>query len=112
MKEMEDQIIQDDVLLQVIADKSTLSKSEYYYAIFANNSSFIIVSVQDAHYKDKELGKLYLDICKGTYEYDINDMETFNSFCRFDEKAITDLMKMRHLAKELLSFINVINSSF
>lgn len=106
---MEDQIIQDDVLLKVIDDKTTLPKSEYHYAIFANNSSFIIVSVQDAHYRDEELGKLYLDVQKGTYEYDINDMETFNSFCRFDEKAITDLMKVRHLAKELLSFINTMN---
>lgn len=109
---MEDQIIQDDVLLKVIDDKTTLPKSEYHYAIFANNSSFIIVSVQDAHYRDEELGKLYLDVQKGTYEYDINDMETFNSFCRFDEKAITDLIKMRHLAKELLSFINTMNGSF
>lgn len=33
MKEMEDQIIQDEVLLQVIDDKTTLSKSEYHYAI-------------------------------------------------------------------------------
>lgn len=109
---MEDQIIQDDVLFKVIDDKTTLSKSEYHYAVFANNSSFIIVSVQDAHYRDEELGKLYLDVQKGTYEYDINDMETFNSFCRFDEKAITDLIKMRHLAKELLSFINTMNGSF
>lgn len=109
---MEDQIIQDDVLLQVIDDKTTLSKSEYHYAILENNSSFIIVSVQDAHDKNEELGKLYLDVQKGTYEYDINDMETFNDFCRFDETAITDLMKVRHLAKELLSFIRTINGSF
>lgn len=106
---MEDQIIQDDVLLQVIDDKTTLSKSEYHYAILENDSSFIIVSVQDAHDKDAELGKLYLDIRKGTYEYDINDMETFNSFCRFDEIAITVLMQIRHLAKELLSFISAMN---
>lgn len=109
MQEMEDQIIQDDVLLQVIDDKTTLPKGEYHYAILENDSSFIIVSIQDAHYKDEELGKLYLDIQKGTYEYDINDMETFNSFCRFNETAITVLMKVRHLAKELLSFINAMN---
>ena len=109
---MEDQIIQDDVLSQVIDDKITLSKSEYHYDLLENDSSFIIVSIQDAHYKDEELGKLYLDIQKGTYEYDINDMETFNDFCRFDEAAITELMKIRHLAKELLSFIRTINGSF
>lgn len=109
---MEDQIIQDDVLLKVIDDKTTLPKSKYHYSILENDSSFIIVSVQDAHNKDEELGKLYLDVQKGTYEYDINDMETFNSFCRFDETAITELMKIRHLAKELLSFISAINGSF
>lgn len=109
---MEDQIIQDDVLLKVIDDKTTLPKSEYHYAILENDSSFIIVSVQDAHDNDKELGKLYLDVQKGTYEYDINDMEMFNNFCRFDEIAITKLMKIRHLAKELLSFISAINGSF
>lgn len=109
---MEDQIIQDDVLFKVIDDKTTLSKSEYHYAVLENDSSFIILSIQDAHDKDQELGKLYLNVQKGTYEYDINDMETFNSFCRFDETAITTLMKIRHLAKELLSFISAINGSF
>ena len=108
---MEDQIIQDDVLLKVIDNKTALPKSKYHYAILENDSSFIIVSVQDAHYKDQELGKLYLDVKKGTYEYDINDMETFNNFCRFDETAITILIKIRHLAKELLSFISTIANS-
>lgn len=108
---MEDQIIQDNVLLQVIDDKTTLPKSEYHYAILENDSSFIIVSVQDAHYKDQELGKLYLDVKKDTYEYDINDMETFNDFCRFDEITIITLIKIRHLAKELLNFISAIASS-
>ena len=108
---MEDQIIQDDVLLKVIDDKTVLPKSKYHYAILENDSSFIIVSVQDAHYKDEELGKLYLDIRKGTYEYDINDMAKFNDFCRFDETTMTTLIKIRHLAKELLSFISAIASS-
>lgn len=108
---MEDQIILDDVLLQVIDDKTTLSKSEYHYDILENDSSFIIVSIQDAHYKDEELGKLYLDVQKGTYEYDINDMAKFNDFCRFDEATMTTLIKIRHLAKELLSFISAIASS-
>lgn len=109
---MEDQIIQNDILLKVIDDKTTLSKSEYHYTILENDSSFIIVSIQDAHYKNEELGKLYLNVQKGTYEYDINDMAKFNDFCRFDETAIAELMKIRHLAKELLSFIRAINGSF
>lgn len=109
---MESQIIQNDVLLQIIDDKTTLPKSKYHYAILENDSSFIIVSVQDAHYKNEELGKLYLDVQKGTYEYDINDMAKFNDFCRFDETTMTTLIKIRHLAKELLNFIRAINGSF
>lgn len=108
---MKHQIIQDDVLLQIIDDKATLPKNEYHYAILENDSSFIIVSIKDAHYKDQELGKLYLDVKKGTYEYDINDMAKFNDFCRFDETTMTTLIKIRHLAKELLSFISAIASS-
>lgn len=107
---MEDQIIQDDVLLQVIDNKTSLPKSKYHYSILENDSSFIIVSI---HYKNQELGKIYLNIQKGTYDYGINDLEMFNDFCRFDETAITVLLiKMRHLAKELLSFISAINGSF
>ena len=108
---MEHQIIQDNMLLQVIDDKTTLPKSEYQYAILENDSSFIIVSVQDAHYKNEELGKLYLDVQKGTYEYDINDMAKFNDFCHFDETTMAILIKIRHLAKELLSFISAIAGS-